>query len=79
MPALAMGIGFLGYSVGLWGYCLLRGYDVTIGSLMSPLHPPSWSAISGSQIPIGQVFPSGNPAGALTPGQVAKKLKGGKK
>ena len=28
-----------GYSVSLWGWCLLRGYDVTLGQLMSPLHP----------------------------------------
>lgn len=36
-------VGFLlvwaGYSVGLWGWCLLRDYDVTLGQLMSPFHP----------------------------------------
>lgn len=38
-----LAVGFLimwgGYSVSLWGWCLLRGYDVTLGQLMSPTHP----------------------------------------
>lgn len=28
-----------GYSVSLWGWCLLRGYNVTLGQLMTPIHP----------------------------------------
>jgi hypothetical protein len=36
-------VGFLliwsGYSVGLWGWCLLRDYDLSMGQLMSPFHP----------------------------------------
>lgn len=77
MPALAMGIGFLGYSIGLWGYCLDRGYNVTLWSLLSPRHPPTWASIRASQIPPGQVFPSGSPAPASSgsgspPGPSAK-------
>lgn len=82
MPALAMGLGYLGYSLGLWGYCLLRGYDVTLGSLMSPAHPPTWQSISSSQIPAGQVFPGAVPSSAGTTGpkvspKVGKGIGGG--
>ena len=39
MIAIGMGIAWLGYSVSLWGWCLLKGYDVTLGQIMSPAHP----------------------------------------
>ncbi len=39
MPAIGMGLGWLGYALGLWGWSLLRGYNVTLGQLMSPTHP----------------------------------------
>jgi len=39
MLPVGMLIAWAGYSVSLWGWCLLRGYDVTLGQLMSPLHP----------------------------------------
>ena len=39
MLAAGMLIMWTGYSVSLWGWCLLRGYDVTLGQLMSPAHP----------------------------------------
>jgi hypothetical protein len=29
MVAVAVGLGFAGYTIGLWGYCLVRGYDVS--------------------------------------------------
>ena len=28
-----MGLVFAGYAIGIWGYCLVNGYDVTFGSL----------------------------------------------
>ena len=56
MPAIGMGLGWLGYSLYLWGWCLLRGYDVTIGQLMSPINPYAgkWPP---AQIPDTQLFP----------------------
>lgn len=39
MLAVGMLLGWAGYSVSLWGWCLIRGYDVTLGQLMSPTHP----------------------------------------
>lgn len=31
-----MAIMLAGYSIALWGYCLVRGYDVTLPQLTSP-------------------------------------------
>lgn len=39
MLAVGMLLWWGGYSVGFWGWCLIRGYDVTLGQLMSPTHP----------------------------------------
>lgn len=61
MVALGMVIIWGGYSVGLYGWCLVRGYDVTYGQLLSPTHPygsragQSWPP---PPIPVGQVWPS---------------------
>jgi hypothetical protein len=59
-----------GYSVSLWGWCLIRGYDVTLGQLMSPTHP--YGAGKGEKWPpklIGGdvVFPGGRTAAAAGP------------
>jgi hypothetical protein len=29
MTAIGVGVAFLGYAGGVWGYCLIRGYNVT--------------------------------------------------
>jgi hypothetical protein len=39
MLPVGMLLMWAGYSVSLWGWCLIRGYDVTLGQLMSPTHP----------------------------------------
>jgi hypothetical protein len=39
MLPVGMLLSWAGYSVGLWGWCLIRGYNVTLGQLMSPTHP----------------------------------------
>lgn len=39
MLPVGMLLSWAGYSLGLWGWCLIRGYDVTLGQLMSPTHP----------------------------------------
>ena len=49
-----------GYGVGLWGWCLVRDYDVTLGQLFSPTHPYS-GAWPPAAIPSGQTWP-GAPA-----------------
>lgn len=29
MTAIGVGVAFAGYAAGMWGYCLIRGYNVT--------------------------------------------------
>ena len=66
MLPVGMLLTWAGYSVSLWGWCLLRGYDVTLGQLMSPVHPygsgkgQPWPP---APIPDSQVFPGGAGAG----------------
>jgi len=54
-----------GYSTGLWGWCLLRDYDVTFGQLVSPGRPYAgpWPP---ARIPSSQTWPSGAAAKAST-------------
>jgi hypothetical protein len=41
MPAaLAIALVWGGYTAGLYGYCLLRGYNVTLKQLLSSNWPP---------------------------------------
>lgn len=39
MVALGFALIWGGYALGLWGWCLVRDYDVTFGQLVSPTHP----------------------------------------
>jgi len=36
--AFGFGLGWAGYSIALWGYCLVKGYDVTLGQLINPVN-----------------------------------------
>jgi hypothetical protein len=36
MTAIGMGLTFAAYTLGLWGYCLVKSYDVTFGALFKP-------------------------------------------
>lgn len=47
MVAIAIGLLWAGYTGGLWGYCLLRGYDVTFQQLLSRTWPPNSQPESG--------------------------------
>jgi hypothetical protein len=38
MVALGMGIVWAGWALGLYGFCLIRGYDVTLGQLVNPVN-----------------------------------------
>jgi hypothetical protein len=60
-----MGLGWLGYALGLWGWSLLRGYNITLGQLMSPLHPYS-GAWPPPFLPSTQTLPGKQTAAATT-------------
>lgn len=36
MVAIAMGLLWAGYTGSLWGYCLVKGYNITFKDLVSP-------------------------------------------
>ena len=40
MVAIGVGMVWLAYTGGLYGYCLVRGYNVTLKQLLSPQWPP---------------------------------------
>jgi hypothetical protein len=44
MTALSMGLLFGAYTVGLFAYCLLRGYNITPAALFSSSWPASKAA-----------------------------------
>jgi hypothetical protein len=35
MVAIGMALVFSAYAVGMWGYCLVRGYDVTFAQVFT--------------------------------------------
>jgi hypothetical protein len=61
-----MGITWFGYSVALWGYCLIKGYNVTLAKLVNPVHPFAATWPPPANIPTSDVFPPG--AGDATEG-----------
>lgn len=56
-----MGLGWLGYALGLWGYCLVKGYagngllgSLSLKQLVIPSQWPGWPPLvisSGDQKP----------------------------
>lgn len=57
MPAIGMGLAWFGYSLTLWGYCLVRGYNVKFTDLVNPVHPYSGKWPPPANIPIGDILP----------------------
>lgn len=55
MAAIGIGLVYLGYSLGLWGYTLMKGYNISFNQLFDPkVWPPEQkqgntaAAITGS-------------------------------
>jgi len=68
VPAIGMGVTWFGYSVALWGYCLLRGYPVKFTDLINPVHPYNGAWPPPGQIPTSEVFPGITSAGTAGEG-----------
>ena len=64
MPAIGMGLAWAGYTGMLWAYCLIRGYDVTLGMLANPVHQLNWKTATGNLTPATQIVPGGQNAAA---------------
>jgi hypothetical protein len=62
MPAIGMIVGWLGWSVASWGYCLVRGYDVKFTDWINPVHP--YQGWPPPQAPADQIIPGQNPGAA---------------
>lgn len=58
MIAIGLGLAWGGYAVAFYGYCLIRGYNITFKQIASPV---SW--YSGTWPPTGKV-----PASQILPG-----------
>lgn len=39
MIPIGLALGWAGYAVGIWGYCLIRGYDVTFTDIFKTTWP----------------------------------------
>jgi hypothetical protein len=52
MVAIGMFLVWGGYTIGIWGYCLVNGYDVTFQSLLGT----TWA--SAAQTPQGTLPPA---------------------
>jgi hypothetical protein len=44
MVAIGLGLAWAGYTVFMWGYCLVRDYNVTIPDLFKT----TWPGVSGA-------------------------------
>jgi hypothetical protein len=64
MPAIGMGLAWAGYTGMLWAYCLIRGYDVTLGQLVNPVHQLNWKTATANLSPDTQIVPGGQNAAA---------------
>jgi hypothetical protein len=69
MVGIGFGLLWVGYTGGFWAYCLLKGYNVTLGQVVSYSHPYSgpWPP---PPVPTDLVFPGTAPPSTST---IAKK------
>jgi hypothetical protein len=59
MPAIGIGIAWLGYSVSLWGYCLVKGWNVKFTELINPVKYYTGKWPPPANIPPTSTFPTG--------------------
>lgn len=58
MPAVGMLFAWFGYGLASWGYCLVKGYDISLGTWLDPIHPYNGPWPPAAQVPAGQVLPA---------------------
>lgn len=64
MIPVAVAVIFGGYTIGIWGFCLFRDYNVTFADLFRPAWP---GGSSGSATKPGGSNPGGRPQPAPQP------------
>lgn len=62
MPAIGMVLAWTGYTFTLWGYCLIRGWNVPLTALANPVRPYKWPAGGPDRLPDTVVLPVSGPA-----------------
>lgn len=66
-----MGLGFAivwaGYAVSSWGYCLLKGYDITFLTWINPVSPYQWPKGTIPTIPPTRIWPGKSDIPAKAP------------
>ena len=58
------------YGAGTWGWCLVKGYNITFAEWFNPLHPYQWPKGGPAMVPAGSVFPTGKGGQAATAARV---------
>lgn len=68
MVALGFGVMWFGYQQLIYGYCLLKGYDIRWRDLANPISPYQWPPKGQDPplVPKGQILPS---SGAMAKNQ----------
>ncbi len=69
MKAVGIGLALAAYTVGTWGYVLVKGYNITLREWVTPLHPFTGPLNRNGMVPKGSIFPTGK--GRTPPGQGA--------
>ena len=66
MTAIGLGLAWAGYTVFMWGYCLVRDYNVTGADLYKASWPGATADGTGQGTVSSQVLPSptGQPSAA---------------
>lgn len=62
MVALAFGAMWGFYGVTTWGWCLIKGYNITFGQWFNPVKPYTWDK-SPELVPKGHITPVSAAAG----------------
>lgn len=74
MKSVGILLAVAAYTLGSWGYLIVKGYNVTLAEWVSPLHPYAgkWPPLC---VPPGYIFPTNKAAGveckAPTPGGIS--------
>lgn len=58
MTAIGLGLAWAGYTVFMWGYCLVRDYNVTVADLFKASWPGSGAVVTGQGTASSQVVPT---------------------
>lgn len=55
MIAAGFAVTWAGYTLGVWGYCLIKSYNVTFGQLFKTTWPGGTDVVGGSLGSVKQI------------------------